>query len=244
MSRNKAQQLILSGCIFVNGKCIKKPAYEINETDHIEIKKSIEYEYVGRGGLKLEGALYEFKISPAKLTAVDIGSSTGGFTECLLRYGAEKVYAFDSGKEQMHESLKHDPRIILREGFNARYLKIEDIGGEKAGIITVDVSFISQSLLYGAISELLDENAPLITLIKPQFEVGKEFVGKNGIIRDKKLHCDAIMTLVQKAALYGFGCVSLMNSPIKGGDGNTEYLALFYKNKKSIDLSYINQIVK
>ena len=243
-SRTKARQLIESGCVYVNGKPVLKASAEIGKDDRVELKNSSSASYVGRGGLKLEAALREFMISPASLVALDIGASTGGFTECLLKYGAEKVFAVDSGSGQLHPSLMDDMRVVSLEGINARYLTREDLAGEKAGIVTMDVSFISQSLLYGAVSSVMEESAALISLIKPQFEVGRANVGKGGLVRDKALHAQAIENLVRSAAAFGLFCTKLMRSPIDGGDGNKEYLAAFYKKGTVIDSAYVKKVLK
>ena len=236
-SRSKAQDMIKSGAVYIDGKQVTKPSYDITDGS-VEIKGDL-MPYVGRGGLKLEHALDFFGIDVSGLTAADIGASTGGFTDCLLQRGAAKVYAIDSGSGQLHAKLRTDKRVVSMENFNARVLKSVDIGG-RVPLAVMDVSFISQTALYRAVSDILEDNGVLISLIKPQFEVGRQNVGKNGIVKDKKLYQTVINDLRYSASLYGLNMKAYTESPIKGGDGNTEFLALFVKAAKGGKDQYEN----
>ena len=229
-SRQKAKNEISAGNVKADGKLIKKPSEDIKDGADIEISENT-LAFVSRGGLKLEAALFGFSVSVKGLKAVDIGASTGGFTDCLLKHGAEKVYAVDCGTDQLHEKLRADPRVISIENFNARELCPEIIGGW-CDIAVMDVSFISQSLLYGNVSSVLKPGGKLISLIKPQFEVGRENLSKKGIVKDVKTAEASVYNLVEEAKEYSLFNTGLMLSPILGGDGNTEYLACFeYKRK-------------
>jgi 23S rRNA (cytidine1920-2'-O)/16S rRNA (cytidine1409-2'-O)-methyltransferase len=187
--------------------------------------------YVGRGGLKMEGAMNAFSLDVRGKTCVDIGASTGGFTDCLLQNGARKVYAVDCGSGQLHPTLLKDERVVNIENFNARNLD-EAALGERCDLAVMDVSFISQTLLHKATSDVLNENGIFISLIKPQFEVGRENIGKGGIVKDKKAHKTAIENVIKSARTHGLALVKIAVSPIKGGDGNKEYLALFKKSSE------------
>ncbi len=227
-SRNRAAELIKTGNVFVNGKNIKKPSFDVDETikNDITVQQSENTKYVGRGGLKLERALSAFNVDVTGFVCADIGSSTGGFTQCLLMNGAKRVYAIDSGRDQLHKSLRNDSRVVVMEECNARYLTDERLG-EKCDIVTMDVSFISQTLLYEAVSSVLKKEGLFISLIKPQFEAGREGIGKNGIVKDEKTRQKVCEGIKIKASEYGFECLGIIDSPIFGGDGNKEFLALF-----------------
>ncbi len=234
-SRSAAAQAIRRGSAGIDGKNIKKPSDEIDapegEWDADETAKQLSRvsvpreKYVGRGGYKLEAALDGFGIDVSGLVCVDIGASTGGFTDCLLQRGAKAVFAVDVGHGQLADKLKNDGRVISVEGFNARGLTSGFLG-VKPDIAVCDVSFISQALIYDAAAATVRRGGSLVSLIKPQFEVGKQHI-KNGIVNDKKLHVTAISRLCEEARRRGLAVQALMRSPIKGGDGNTEYLAEF-----------------
>jgi 23S rRNA (cytidine1920-2'-O)/16S rRNA (cytidine1409-2'-O)-methyltransferase len=227
-SRQRAQRLIKNGCVSVDGKLLTKPSEDIDSSSEhlIEITETDDERYVSRGGLKLEGALSAFGISPKGMICADIGASTGGFTDCLLQNGAEKVYAFDSGSGQLHSKLKSDKRVISKEGFNARYIVLSDVG-EKVDMVVMDVSFISQTIIIPAIVKLLRENGIFLTLIKPQFEAGRSALGKNGIVKHKEDRLMAVKRVLDCARENGLSLGGLIHSPIKGGDGNEEFLAVF-----------------
>ena len=230
-SRSYAKILIEDGYVTVNAKIQKKPSYYVSETD-IVVVTGAPYEYVSRGGVKLEGALRYFGIDVSDLTCVDIGASSGGFTDCLLKNGASKVYAVDSGHGQLDCSLIKDPRVVNIEGFNARNLTV-DVLGELCDIVVTDVSFISQTLIIPAVSDVLKDNGVFVSLIKPQFECGREGLGKGGIVKNKKVMFKAVKGVIDCAESKGLHCIGLITSPIKGGDGNTEFLMLCSKNIKS-----------
>ena len=231
-SRTQAKNLIECGAVTVNGSPVMKPSFDVSDGDEINCKSELICPYVSRGGLKLEGALSEFAIDPTGAICLDIGASSGGFTDCLLKNGASKVYAVDSGSGQLHSSLRSECRVISLENVNARYLSESEIP-EKIDIAVMDVSFISQTKLYPALVPLLKNGGILISLIKPQFEVGRSGVGKGGIVRDDKKRKEAVEFVIETAASYGLTNIKTMVSPIKGGDGNTEFLAYFVKERRS-----------
>lgn len=221
-SRSKAAEYISGGFVKVNGKTALKASLSISLEDEVLLVGK-PYNYVSRGGVKLEGALDRFRISVAGKTALDIGASTGGFTDCLLQRGAAKVYAVDSGKDQLDPTLREDPRVVSIEGFNARELDFDTIG-QRCGIIVSDLSFISQTYIIPTLSSVSEEDCIFISLIKPQFECGREALNKNGIVKDRKFHVSAIKKVLSCAEEHGFIPVDLMKSTIQGGDGNVEYL--------------------
>ena len=219
-SREKAKALLLAGAVTVNGVRVEKPGHAVAGDSRVEVAGKLRY--VSRGGLKLERALEQFGVDPAGRVCVDVGSSTGGFTDCLLQRGAGRVYAVDVGHGQLDWKLRKDPRVVVREGINARYLKPEDIG-EPASLGVCDVSFISLTLIVPVIASLLTANGEMIILIKPQFEVGREQVGKGGIVRDPALHeaaCAKIRAAVEALQFY----TAIIESPILGAEGNREFL--------------------
>lgn len=225
----KAQALVMSGVVIVNDKRVEKPSEEFEFDKEIRIKgQTVESKYVGRGGLKLEKALEEFHICPDKYICLDIGSSTGGFTDCLLQNGAKKVYAVDVGTNQLVWKLRKDARVEVRENVNARYLKSEDFD-EKFDLIVIDVSFISVTKILPALISLLKHDGKIITLIKPQFEVKKGEVGKGGIVRDEQKHQRVIEEVNQAAHEFSLRIINIIESPILGAEGNKEFLALYEK---------------
>jgi 23S rRNA (cytidine1920-2'-O)/16S rRNA (cytidine1409-2'-O)-methyltransferase len=244
-SRESAQRLIEAGLVTVGGSFVKKPSFEISEDSPPEIKITGEtIRYVSRGGLKLESALDAFKIGVEGLDAVDIGASTGGFTDCLLKNGAARVRAVDVGRSQLDPKLAADPRVISFEGMNARYLTPDDIGGE-CDIVVCDVSFISLGLIIPAVKRILKPEGKFIALIKPQFEAGKANIGKNGIVRDRNIHVEVILLIIEEAQLNSLYCFGIAPSPITGGDGNREYVSAFNTvlNGTGIDREYVKRIV-
>lgn len=226
-SRAKAKALVMSGVVLVNEKRVEKPSESFSSDDEIRIKgKSAESKYVGRGGLKLEKALEVFHIRPNEYVCLDVGASTGGFTDCLLQNGAKKVYAIDSGTNQIVWKLRNDERVEVRERTNARYLKDEDFP-ERFDLIVMDVSFISVTKILPALLPLLKKEGKIITLIKPQFEVGKGEVGKGGVVRDSEKHEKVIEKVITFSREIGLENLGLTESPIFGAEGNKEFLALF-----------------
>ena len=227
-SRNKASRLISEGKIRVDGATVTKPSYDVPEGDHaVEVTEAEKF--VGRGGLKLDAALEHFGIDPKGLRCIDVGASTGGFTECLLIRGAAHVCAVDSGRGQLHPRLLEDIRVSSVEGYNARALSPEEFG--LFDLAVMDVSFISQTLLHGPVASVLRENASFVSLIKPQFEAGKSALGKHGVVKSASDREEAVRRVLDSAALFGFLAVGLMRSPIEGGDGNREYLVHFIKKE-------------
>lgn len=220
-SREKAHALILAGKVFVDGQRADKPGRFVQPAETIQVEQPLRY--VSRGGVKLQAALEQFGISVAGRVCLDVGASTGGFTDCLLQHGAVRVHAADTGAGQIDWKLRIDPRVVLHERVNARYLDFSEIG-ERVDVIVCDVSFISVTLLIPALAPLLTADGDWIILIKPQFEAGREFVGKGGIVRDPAAHkaaCDKVSEALRNA---GFE-VELMDSPITGAEGNREFLA-------------------
>ncbi len=219
-SRQKAQALILAGHVMVNGQKAEKAGQAFASDSVVEVAERPPF--VGRGGLKLQAALREFHVDVNGKVCLDIGSSTGGFTDCLLQNGAARVHAVDVGAGQLDWKLRNDSRVIVREQLNARYLKPEDIG-ELCDITVCDVSFISVTLILPVLPPLLRDNAEMVILVKPQFEVGRGEVGKGGIVRDPALHqaaCRKVETAVRE---LGFN-TAIIESPILGAEGNREFL--------------------
>ncbi len=219
-SRQKAQALILAGQVLVDGQKAAKAGHTVPVEARIEVLATLKY--VGRGGLKLEAALDQFAINPAGKVCLDVGSSTGGFTDCLLQRGAARVYAIDVGKGQLDWKLRNDPRVVLREEVNARYLT-PDLIGESADLAVCDVSFISVTRILPVLPPLLKEDAELVILVKPQFEVGKGQVGKGGIVRDPELHRWACAHVEEAARSLGYR-TAIIDSPVLGAEGNKEFL--------------------
>jgi 23S rRNA (cytidine1920-2'-O)/16S rRNA (cytidine1409-2'-O)-methyltransferase len=230
-SRQKAQGLILAGQVLVNeqkqGKC-----GALVQADSILRLLGEASKYVSRGGLKLQGALEHFRLNPDAKICFDIGASTGGFTDCLLQHGAARVFAIDAGTNQLDWKLRSDPRVVAMEKTNARYLTFERIG-VVAELVTVDVSFISATLILPSLVPLLAPSADLIVLVKPQFEVGKGQVGKGGVVRDPAQHQEAIARVSHKVLELGFSDPESMESPLLGAEGNREFfLHAVWKKKR------------
>ena len=219
-SREKAQALIMAGEVMVDGQRAIKPGHAIDVSSRIEVTGKAPY--VSRGGVKLAAALDRFAIHVAGLVAMDVGASTGGFTDCLLQRGAACVHAVDVGTGQLDWKLRSDPRVVVHEGINARYLRLEDIG-ESVDFAACDVSFISVTLILPAIGAILRPEGRMVILVKPQFEVGKGQVGKGGIVRSTELHCEACARVESAVKNLGFR-TSIMESPITGAEGNKEFL--------------------
>ncbi len=226
-SRTKSKNLILEGRVSVDGKVINKPSENVDEGALVSIDYP-EESYVSRGAFKLKRAIEEFKVSAKGLVAVDIGASTGGFTEVLLCEGAEKVYAVDVGKGQLHPKIKGDKRVVSMEETNARELT-KDSFEDDISLVVMDVSFISQTLLYPAVSSILSSQGVFISLVKPQFEVGKENIGKGGIVKNPKLYHIVEEKIRLEAPKHKLELMDFIPSPIEGGDGNKEFLAYFIK---------------
>jgi len=222
-SRERAQEAIRAGMVLVNGKRAAKPSLKVREEDRLEVTGD-PIGYVSRGGLKLEAALDRFGIDPAGLVCLDVGASTGGFTDCLLRRGARRVYAVDVGRDQLHPTLRQNPRVVVMEETDIRQVTTLP---ERPELAVVDVSFISLTLVLPAVVRLLAPGAVLICLIKPQFEVGPGGVGKGGIVRDPLLREEAVRKVQDAAARLGLLPGIVMPSPIPGTEGNQEFLTAF-----------------
>jgi 23S rRNA (cytidine1920-2'-O)/16S rRNA (cytidine1409-2'-O)-methyltransferase len=221
-TRERAHALILAGHVFVDGHRIDKPGRCVPEEAHIEVHGPA-LRYVSRGGVKLEAALRAFGVDVTGLLCLDIGASTGGFTDCLLQHGARSVYALDVGRGQLHWRLRQDPRVVVCEGINARYVTPEDFP-VRFDLITIDVSFISLTKILPAAVPLLNASGAILALIKPQFEVGRGEVGKGGIVKDPATHRRVIETIRRFAeGELGLRCLGVIESPIPGGEGNREF---------------------
>lgn len=221
-SRAKAQATIMSGIVYVAGQRADKPGLSVDREAAIEVRGS-HCPYVSRGGLKLEKALRDFGVSPQGWVCSDSGASTGGFTDCLLQQGASHVFAIDVGYGQLAWSIRNDPRVTVMERTNIRYVKPEDLG-EPLDLSVIDVSFISLKLVLPAIHQLLKPGGQVVCLIKPQFEAGRELVGKKGVVRDPAVHRLVLEQAVQTFHDEGFRILGLTYSPVKGPEGNIEFL--------------------
>lgn len=231
-SRAKAQALVMAGAVLANEQRIAKPSDLVATEAEIRVKGADDpsSRYVGRGGLKLEAALREFQIDVRERVCLDVGASTGGFTDCLLQHGAGKVTAIDVGHNQIDWRLRTDERVEVREGVNARYLQPQDFDTQ-FDVIVMDVSFISATKVLPAIVPLLKVDGRLVTLIKPQFEVGRSEVGKGGIVRDPEKHARVVEEVNRAAARLGLAVTGVIESPVHGADGNVEFLALYEKSQ-------------
>lgn len=226
-SRSEAKSFIVDGAVTVDGVTVKKPAFDVSEINLIAVDRSAK-RYVSRGGLKLEAALAAFSVICEGKLALDVGASSGGFTDCLLKHGAARVIAVDSGTSQLVSSLRGDERVISKENYNARYMKPSDLDFVPT-LAVMDVSFISAKLIIPAVYECLSECGEFICLVKPQFEVGRSNIGKGGIVKSPKVRESALSDVVDFARSVGFEFLGSIISPIEGGDGNIEYLAHFKK---------------
>lgn len=229
-SRTEAKNFIVGGNVTVGGKTVRKPAFDIDEGRSDICVDRTSKRYVSRGGLKLEAALTAFDIDVTGRYALDVGASSGGFTDCLLKHGAAHVVAVDSGYGQMVEVLRLDPRVTVIENYNARYMKGEDFEYEPT-LAVMDVSFISATYIMPAVAAVLSDGGDFICLIKPQFEVGRSGLGKGGIVKDERVRRDAVERAIAFASSVGLEHRGLIASPIEGGDGNTEFLAHFINRK-------------
>ncbi len=231
-SREKAKAVIMAGQVYVNGQKEDKAGSMFETTVPIEVRgKTLRY--VSRGGLKLEKAMQTFPIVLQELVCMDVGASTGGFTDCMLQNGAKKVYAIDVGRGQLDWKLRNDPRVVCMEKTNIRYVTTEDIA-ERPSFVSIDVSFISLTKVLGPVFDMLEEGGQIVSLIKPQFEAGREKVGKKGVVRDPAVHREVIEKVILFASSQGLAVKGLTWSPVKGPEGNIEYL--LWMEKPSADL--------
>lgn len=246
-SREKAKAIIMSGNVFVNNNREDKAGQTFDEKAIIEVRGNT-LKYVSRGGLKLEKAMANFEVSIDGKICMDVGASTGGFTDCMLQNGAVKVYSIDVGHGQLAWKLRQDERVVCMEKTNIRYVTNEDIP-DLIDFSSIDVSFISLTKVLGPVRNLLADNGQVVCLIKPQFEAGREKVGKKGVVRDKNVHIEVIEMVVEFAKSIGFNILNLDFSPIKGPEGNIEYLLHIEKGENAdtinkTDLDLINKIVE
>jgi 23S rRNA (cytidine1920-2'-O)/16S rRNA (cytidine1409-2'-O)-methyltransferase len=225
-TRTKAQAMIMAGVVLVNEQRVEKPSDQFTPDAEIRIKHADDptSRYVGRGGLKLEAALREFQIDVSGLVCLDVGASTGGFTDCLLQHGAAKVFAIDVGHNQIDWRLRNDPRVEVREGVNARYLQPQEFP-VTFDLAVIDVSFISLTKILPSVVTLLKPHASMVVLIKPQFEVGRGEVGSGGIVRDEGKRLKAVKNINEFASKLELNTEKTIESPIRGAEGNVEYLA-------------------
>ncbi len=243
LTRTKAQTIIMSGIVYVNNQKETKAGSMFPEDAVVEVRGET-LKYVSRGGLKLEKAMECFPVSPSGKICMDIGSSTGGFTDCMLQNGAVKVYSVDVGKGLLHYKLRNDPRVVVMEKTNIRYVKPEEVP-EKINFASVDVSFISLTLILPAALELLDEHKEMVMLIKPQFEAGREKVGKKGVVRDPAVHEEVIEKIYDFVDSRGLKIMGFDYSPVKGPEGNIEYLIYINADgDTSVSKDIISEVVK
>lgn len=226
-SRQRAQAVIMSGVVYVNGRKADKPGMAVAPDAQVEIRGE-KLPYVSRGGLKLEKAMKSFPIRLEGAVCGDIGASTGGFTDCMLQNGAAKVYAVDVGRGQLAWKLRNDPRVVCLERTNARYLSREQVP-EELSFASVDVSFISLALILPPLAALLADGGQVVSLVKPQFEAGREKVGKKGVVRDPAVHLEVLERFLGHARAAGLTPLGLTYSPIRGPEGNIEYLGYLEK---------------
>ena len=229
-SREKAKALIMAGQVFVDGQREDKAGSTFSAEALIELR-GLPMKYVSRGGFKLEKALLEYRICLADKVCMDVGSSTGGFTDCMLQNGAKKVYAIDVGTNQLVWKLRSDDRVVSMEKTNIRYVTRQDIA-EPAEFVSIDVAFISLTKIFEAVYALMSDQAEMVCLIKPQFEAGRDQVGKKGVVRDKQVHKQVIQIIVEYLKSFALTFLHLTYSPIKGPEGNIEYLLHLRKDSE------------
>ena len=227
-SREKAKAYIMAGNVYVDGQKEDKAGTMFQETVKIEVRGNT-LPYVSRGGLKLEKAMKHFGVELDGKVCMDVGASTGGFTDCMLQNGAVKVYSIDVGYGQLDWKLRNDPRVVCMEKTNIRYVTPEDVA-DKINFSSIDVSFISLTKVLGPVKELLSDDGQIVCLIKPQFEAGREKVGKHGVVRDSAVHLEVIEKVIDFAISIGFEVLNLEFSPVKGPEGNIEYLLHLQKH--------------
>ncbi len=241
-SRERAKTSIMAGLVFVNGQRVDKPGTPVPEDAEIELRGE-SLPYVSRGGLKLEKAIETFKIDPSGRICIDCGASTGGFTDVLLKNGAQKVYAVDVGYGQLAWSLRTDERVVNMERTNIRYVTPEQLS-EKPSLAVMDLSFISVKLVLPAVCALLEDDAEIVCLIKPQFEAGREKVGKKGVVREKSTHIEVVDSFLEFLPQAGLSIFGLDYSPIRGPEGNIEYLAYLKKGQWDAPEVDVNAVVE
>ena len=234
-SREKAKAIIMSGIVFVDNQKADKAGMSIPEDAAVEVRGKTN-SFVSRGGLKIEKALKYFDINPDGLCCMDIGASTGGFTDCLLIKGARKVFSIDVGYGQLAWKLRQDPRVVCMERTNIRYVTPDMLDGEKPDLAVIDVSFISLKLVLPVVAQLLDEHGRIACLIKPQFEAGKGKVGKKGVVREPEIHLEVLEAFLENAHASGFHVYNLTFSPIRGPEGNIEFLGYLGRDGEDTEI--------
>ncbi|MGT2895791.1 TlyA family RNA methyltransferase [Streptococcus entericus] len=246
-TREQAKRGVMAGLVVavMNGQRYDKPGEKIDEVTELKLKGE-RLKYVSRGGLKLEKALSAFGLSVFDQIGLDIGASTGGFTDVMLQAGAKSVYAVDVGTNQLAWKLRQDPRVLSMEQYNFRYASLADFTHGQPTVASIDVSFISLALILPALHEILADDGQVVALIKPQFEAGREFIGKNGIVKDQAVHERVIREVVDRSVQLGFSVLNLDFSPIQGGQGNIEFLAHLEKSPapQSLVLEKIVRVVQ
>jgi len=243
-SREKAKAAIMAGLVMIDQERVEKAGTKVSRDAKLTVKGAL-HPYVSRGGLKLEKALKVFDIQLDEVVLLDIGASTGGFTDCALQHGASFVYAIDVGYNQLDWSLRNHPQVKVMERTNFRYMKPEELAGNpRPNFATIDVSFISLKLILPNLSDILEEGSQVVALIKPQFEAGRDKVGKSGVVRDSSVHADVLRNIIHFAAQSGFHLKGLTFSPITGGEGNIEFLAYWVvlPEQKEIPAAHWQQI--
>ncbi|NLN88036.1 MAG: TlyA family RNA methyltransferase [Syntrophomonadaceae bacterium] len=230
-SREKARAMIMAGEVTVDGKLVLKPGSPVDDNAEIGIK-SRRQKYVSRGGYKLEGAIQDFDLDFTGKVVLDIGASTGGYSDCALQNGAARVFALDVGYGQLDWTLRNDSRVTVIERANIRYFDPAQLGGP-VDIITMDVSFISTRLIFPVLTDMLKDGGEVVSLIKPQFEAGKDKVGKHGVVRDARVHLAVLQQCIEAAARAGLGCLGVTFSSIKGPKGNIEYFIYLQKGAQN-----------
>ncbi len=239
-SREKAKRSIMAGLVFNGTERLDKPGLKIDPSLNITVKgKAIPY--VSRGGLKLEKALKTFDLTIQDKLVIDIGSSTGGFTDCALQFGAKEVYAIDVGYNQLDWKLRSDPRVHVMERTNFRYVTRDDLQHGLPNFAVTDVSFISLTLIFPVLKTLLQPKSDIVALIKPQFEAGREQVGKKGIVKDETVHIDVLKKITQFSLDQGYRIINIDYSPITGGEGNIEFLIHLKWDESSNDVNLVNE---
>lgn len=238
-SREKARAMIMAGEITVDGRIVDKPGSKVDESVTLVVKARPRF--VSRGGEKLAAALEAFSVDPTGRVCADVGASTGGFTDCLLQYGAGKVYAIDVGYGQIDYTLRQDSRVVVIERTNARYLERLD---EPVGLVVIDASFISLKLLLPVVRGWLTDPADIVTLVKPQFEAGRKDVGKGGVVKDSAIHRRVLREVLSFARTLNFSVGGLIMSPLKGPAGNTEFLAWFSHASDSRDSLELEALIE
>lgn len=245
-SRQNAKVLIENGNVLLDGKKISKPAQDIDDSIPHTVEIINKPKFVSRGGEKLEFAIDTFGVDVNELVCLDVGASTGGFTDCLLQRGASLVYAVDSGHSQLDSSIESNEKVISIEKYNAKFMQEEDFPC-KFDLVVMDVSFISQTMIHSGISSAIKDDGVFISLIKPQFECGKSALNSHGIVKKPSYHIQAICRVIDSAMICGFSCVDITRSPIEGGSGNVEFLAYFKKSnspENKVSENKIKQIIQ